>query len=57
MQSLEKVLPRAESYFEAGLDGFEKHMRLLYENLGGRGLSNVAGLVVQSFEDYIALDR
>lgn len=57
VQSVEKVLPRAESYFEAGLEGFEKHMRLLYGNLGGSGLSNVAGLVVQSFEDYIALDR
>lgn len=57
VQSVEKALPRAESYFEAGVDGFEKHMRLLYGNLGGKGFANIAGLAVQSFEDYISMGR
>ncbi|WP_233572587.1 hypothetical protein [Fretibacterium sp. OH1220_COT-178] len=57
VQSVEKGLSRSESYFEAGRDGFEKRMQRLRESIGTEGLSNFAGLIVQSREDYILMSK
>lgn len=56
-QSVEKVLPVSESYFENGAERFESSMKQLYQDMGAGALSNVSGLLVQSFEDYVSMSN
>lgn len=53
-QSVEKALPRTESYADLGLAGFEERMGTLERRLEG---DHFAGLFIQAWKDYREMTR